>query len=406
MISTDFLHRLEEGNLEISNVHLVDVTTGLVDRDVVINISDELINRISKSVGKPRSANTTKKNTAKLWAIPGLIDSHVHLFEKHKWEDRGVVLKNFELAKDGALANITEALEVGVTCVRDVGAFSAFNNRLRDMIKTDVSRFKFRIISCGHHITMENGHMHDRGIKWDRNRRSLEELVSSEITAGADFIKVMNDDPIFNLSELKKIASVCKKMGRKFACHAFTKKTINLAFDAGADTIEHAVCYSEELCEKAIQKGVAICPTFVTACDSIDSQYIDEVSKLITDCTKQEFEEWAEFLHQHIPKTFKAGVKVIAGTDAGIFPTNFQSLPREIIHFSKLGATNLQALQSATIYAAEALDIADITGSLKLNKSADIVLLGKNPLDDFENAIRDVKIVISRGHIAINNIEV
>lgn len=404
MISTDFLHRLEDGNLEISNVHLVDVTTGLVDRDVVIKISDGLIDQISKSVEKPNPVDNTKKDAVKLWAIPGLIDSHVHLFEIHKGEQKGKFEKDFELAKVLALENIKEALKVGVTCVRDVGAYSAHNNRLRDMIETDVPQFTFRIVSCGHHITIPKGHLWERGVLWKRGKLSLKKIVLKEFANGADFIKVMNDDKIFELRELNIIALACKEKGRKFACHGFTKDTIDLAFNAGADTIEHAACYSEEFCQKVIQKDIAICPTVTAAVDTIEN--IDEVLSIYKDCKKKDFEDWANFLHQHVPKTFKAGVKVIAGTDAGTIPTNFQSLPREIIHLSRLGATNLQALRSATIYAAEALNIADRTGTLEVNKSADIVLLGKNPLDDLEKAIRDVKIVISRGHIAINNIEV
>jgi len=402
MKSTDFLHISEDGNLEISNVHIVDVTTGFIKRDVVINISNGLINHIFELVEKPRLVGNAKTNVAKLWAIPGLIDSHVHLFGIHQGTQKREFDKYFKPAKDRALSNINEALKVGVTCVRDTGAYSAYNNQFRDIVEANIPKFKFRIVSCGRHVTRPNGHWSDRGVVWDPNKCSLKELVSNELLSGADFTKVMNDDQIFDLGELKEIASVCKKMHRKFACHAFKKETINLAFNAGADTIEHAVCYSEEFCEKVIETDVIICPTFVAAQDSLEN--MTDVLNVTKDCNQKEFEDWAHLLHQHLPKTFEAGVKVIAGTDAGTVPTNFQSLPREIVHFSKLGATNLQALQSATINAAEALGIADITGSLELNKSADIVLLGKNPLPNIEKAIQDVKMVISRGHIAINNL--
>lgn len=403
MNSTKYVQISKNGNLKLSNVHLVDVVNGIINRDVIINVSNGLISKIHKAVKKTSSIGNIEKNMVELWAIPGLIDSHVHLFGIHQEAQGREFDKNFETAKILALANINEALKVGVTCVRDTGAYSAYNNQFRDIVEAKIHKFKFRIVSCGRHITKRNGHWDDRGVVWDPSTRSLERIVSNELKIGADFIKVMNDNPIFNLSELKKIASVCKRMGQKFSCHAFRKETIDLAFAAGADTIEHAACYSEEFCEKVIQKGIAVCPTVIAAIDSIEN--IDDVSSITKDCSKQEFEEWASFLHQHVPSTFKAGVKVIAGTDAGTFPTDFQSLPREIIHFSKLGATNLQALQSATINAAEALGIADITGSLEPKKSADIVLLGKNPLYNIEEAIRDVKIVISRGHIVINNLE-
>lgn len=403
MKATEFIQVASNGDLTIPNVNVVDVINGVIKYAVTIHISKGVIGEISEN-GEHQKFTKQGNNKTELWAIPGLIDSHVHLFEIHEGEDRGKLDKSesFNLAKNRALANIREALKVGVTCVRDVGAFSAYNNQLRDMIELDIREFTFRIVSCGNHITTKNGHFFDRGFVCDPNESSLEAVVLNELQTGTDFIKVMNDDPIFDLCELQIIAAACKKMKRKFSCHASTKETIDLAFNAGADTIEHAACYSEEFCNKVIQKGVFICPTFVSALDSVN--HIDDVLKVFKDCKKEDFVNWAEFLRQNLPKTFKAGVKVIAGTDAGTFPTNFQSLPREIIEFTKLGATNLQALQSATILAAEALDIAAITGSLEVNKSADLVLLGKDPIDNLEEAIRDIKMVVSRGHIVINTL--
>lgn len=399
---SEFIQVGANGDLQISSVNLVDVIHGVIKQNVKIDISKGLINEITIVDEKQEASNIEKNNTIRLWAIPGLIDAHVHLFEIHQGEDIGKFQKDFELAKNQAFANMKEALKVGVTCVRDSGAFSAFNNRIRDLVDTN-KEFTFRIISCGHHITKENGHWNDRGILWNPKKYSLKQMVHNEIEAGADYIKVMNDDPIFSLDELKTISSACKDIGRKFSCHACTRKTIDLAFDAGANTIEHAACYSDEFCERVIEKGVAIYPTAIAAVDSINN--ISEVVSLNNDCNQGDFVDWYNFLHEHLPKTFKAGVKVIAGTDAGTYPTNFQSLPREIIQLNKLGATSLQALQSATINAAEALDIDHIAGSLEINKSADFVLLGKNPLDNIEEAILDVKVVISQGCVVINNLE-
>lgn len=401
MTSNKVIQNWSVGNFTISNINLVDVFSGSVINNASIHVCDGIIKNIYKK--SELTENNNKRNNS-LWAIPGLIDSHVHLFEIHKGEKRGAIEKNFEVAKNLALSNIRDALGVGVTCVRDVGAYSAYNNRLRDIVEERPEDFRFRIVSCGHHITKHNGHWRDRGIVWDPQEISLRDIVIREFETGADFIKVMNDDPIFSTAELSVIATTCKENGRKFACHAFKKETIDCAFNAGADTIEHAVCYSEEFCEKVIEKGVAICPTIVSALDSV-KDLEDVLECVCDDCSGNEIIEWYEFLKKNLPRTFKAGVKIIAGTDAGTSPTNFQALPREIIQYKKLGATSLQALQSATINSAEALNISDITGSLEVGKSADIVILGKNPLEYFEEAIVDVKMVISRGYIVVNKID-
>ena len=379
------------GDCNISNINLVDVLSGKIRQNVSVEICKGLISKISDGEKKPVGGCEILGG---MWAIPGLIDSHVHLFEIFKGENKGKFEKRFETAKELAIENISDALSVGVTCVRDVGAYNAFNNRLRNIIEERPQDYKFRIVSCGHHITKMNGHWWDRGVVWDSHDKPLRDVVIEEIEKGADFIKVMNDNPIFNFQELIEISAICKERGKKFACHAFTKDTIDLAFNAGADSIEHAACYSEEFCQKVVEKGVAICPTIVAAIDSVKN--IEEVLNCgCEDCTKDEIIEWAAFLKENLPKMFKAGVKVIAGTDAGTFPTDFKALPREIIQYKKLGASSLQALQSATINSAEALNISNITGSLEVGKSADLVLLGKNPIEYFEDAIVDIKMVIS-----------
>lgn len=388
------------GNLQISNINVIDVINGSVKQDMSIHVRDGFIKNIVSTVEQSGSG---KEIFDKMWAIPGLIDSHVHLFEICKGEKKGSIEKDFDVAKKLALSNIREALSVGVTCVRDVGSYSAYNNRLRDIIEEEPQSYRFRIVSCGHHITKQGGHWSDRGVIWDPHQISLKDIVKRELEDGANFIKVMNDDPIFSLDELKDIATTCKEVGKNFSCHAFKRETIDRAFDAGADTIEHAACYNDEFCEKVLKKGVKICPTFVAAIDTI--QDMDEVLECICeDCTQDEITEWFEFLKENLPRTFKAGVKVIAGTDAGTFPTDFKSLPREIIQYKKLGASSLQALQSATINAAEALGVSDITGSIETGKSADLIVLGKNPLENFEDAIVDVKMVISRGYVVVDNL--
>jgi len=387
--------------LEIVNINLVDVKTGTIWPNVKIIIKDDKIYKIDK--------NYTLNNNKILstnWAIPGLIDSHVHLFEIHEGENKGRILKSefFEYKKQRAIKNINDALSVGITCVRDVGAYKAYNNKLRDMIEKDPQKYKFRIISCGNHITKKNGHWHDRGVIWDSNKCTLSEAVTNELLSGSDFIKVMNDDPIFNLSELREISTACKRMKRKFACHAFTEKTISIALMAGADTIEHAACFSEDFCQSAIINDVSVCPTLVAAIDSANPLYLKDILNFNDDCQADDFRNWKNFLLKHLPRTLKSDVRIIAGTDAGTFPTSFNSLPIELKYFCDLGASNLKALQSATINAAKALGIDNITGSLDENKSADIVILSHNPLKNLYKALSKIKIVISRGQIAFTNL--
>ena len=395
---------------EISNITIVNVKDGLVSHQQTIQIDGQSIS----AIGPAASDQILKSDIEELWAIPGLIDCHVHLFERHDDNDPDGIYRyddGYEADKYRALKNLRNALDAGITCVRDVGAYEGYNNKLRDFIEANQTDRPYRVVSCGRHITRtdkdEDPHFWDRGVAWNPKKESLKEVIYREAELGADFIKIMNDNRIFDFEELKQIVGICRELGKKLACHAFKSDTVEDAIRAGINSVEHAVCFTNELIEIALEQGTVFCPTLIAAQDSVDcqkdSKMANTLEKAITDCEKHEYIEWLDLLYAHLPTTFKSGVKVIAGTDAGIFPTNFQSLHREITSYIDHGATELQALQTATINAAEALDIDDKVGTIEVGKSADIVLLKKNPLKDLRGSLADIALVMSRGKIVLEN---
>ena len=117
---------------------------------------------------------------------------------------------------------------------------------------------------------MHGGHFCDRGIIWDRNCASIESIVEGVIKKGADFIKVMNDDRIFDDAELGAIVRTAHAMNRQVACHAFTIPQIAQAIHCGVDTIEHGYPVTAEVLQQLIDSNIALCPTLVAAVDSHD----------------------------------------------------------------------------------------------------------------------------------------
>ena len=101
-----------------------------------------------------------------------------------------------------------------------------------------------------------------------------------------------------------------------------------------------------------------------------------------------------------VGKFFKAGVPIVAGTDNGV---PVFSLYLEIETYQKLGGlTPLEAIQTATIIPARAMGMDSETGTLEVNKQADIAILDRNPLTDITN-IRTVSAVLTNGNYYVSN---
>jgi imidazolonepropionase-like amidohydrolase len=390
-------------SLIINNVYIVDVISRTITKGD-INVIDGVITSSPIPKGKHLFLEINGTN---LWAIPGLIDAHVHLFEEFDEKKLGKFSYHepYEIAKQRALRNVSQALEHGITTVRDVGAYDRRNNRLRDFLKPTDSPLKLRIVSSGSHITRMGGHWYERG-SIHAPGITLADLVRTEIKSGADCIKIMNDDIIFDLSEMREITEICHTHGIRVACHAFTKDAIQLALDAGVDTIEHGYTFDERSAELFISNPTYLCPTFVAAHDSVfpPTLEIKEVlDHVFPDCSHDEFVDWYQSLVKYIPYAYKTGVKIIAGTDAGTPPTDFGSLWRELRYYIDLGMTHLDALRSATIVAAQALGLEHEIGSLDTGKSGDILLLASNPLENLPNSLQKMTVIISQGYVVKND---
>ena len=395
-----------ERNLQLRNINILDVDSGTALLSKTIYISNGVIAGIHDHPAPVEIISKKYLDCEGIWALPGLIDSHVHLFSEpqesllddFRWNE------SYNIALNRALNNINTALNVGITTVRDAGAYSDRNNILRDYIESNLNLFPFRIISCGSPITAANGHFEEVGRVW-RKGNDLTSIIDDAIGSGADYIKVMNDDPMFTVAQLIEITNKCHSNGLVAACHAFTETSIEMALKANFDTIEHAFPFSIECAHRMASQRVNLCPTYVSAKDSVSSNLVSMmVTNSFPDCSVDELKIWKENLEAYLPIAFQHGIRVIAGTDAGTFPTDFDSIPREIASYIDLGLDPLQAIQTATIDAARALKIDKIVGSIDKGKSADIVLLGDNPLKDFKKAFNKIKGVISRGYLVTNRI--
>jgi imidazolonepropionase-like amidohydrolase len=92
----------------------------------------------------------------------------------------------------------------------------------------------------------------------------------------------------------------------------------------------------------------------------------------------------------------RAGVKMAFGTDAGVCPHGINA--RQFAFMVRYGMTPLQAIQAATVNAADLLGHSDLIGSIKAGKSADVIAVQGDPLADIK-ILENVAFVMKEGTV-------
>ena len=328
------------------------------------------------------------------WLLPGFIDAHVHLCYAHL----GTSSATDDEAMRAGAANAGAKLLSGVTTVRDVGGF----NQLNLALKAQIAREEIigpRVLASGDFLSTPDGHCS----YWARQVSGSEEVeqgARAQLAAGADLIKVMasagiadgDEDPeLMQLDEGELAAAVkeASRWGAPVAAHAHPEAAIRAAVLAGCSTIEHGTFLSESLVALMIERGVAVIPTLAVY-DRMASG-IDGDSKGTSALAQGIWKEKIPRLRAALAQGMTVGV----GTDSG---SNFPSdgYARELELMAEIGMSPAEILTAATAGNASILGISEVTGAIAPGLSADLVLLGSNPLEDISHC-RDVRMVVAAG---------
>ncbi|MCB1555328.1 MAG: amidohydrolase family protein [Xanthomonadales bacterium] len=334
--------------------------------------------------------------------LPGLIDLHVHLSHERTAQSYS---EGFRLdPEDFAFRSVPLAertLLAGFTTVRDLGGEVALS--LRDAINQGLVRGP-RIVAAGKAIATTGGHADPRnGI----NRDLLHALgypgpedgvISGPIEArravrqrykeGSDTIKITAtggvlsyaksaDNPQFQLDEIQAVVDTAHDYGYIVAAHAHGAEGIKRAVLAGVDTIEHGTYMTAEIMKLMKEHGTWYVPT-ITAGD-----YVSEKAKIegfYPEIVRPKAAKVGPQIQGTFAKAYQAGVKIAFGTDAGVFPHGQNA--REFVLMVEAGMPANEALQAATVRAAEVLRMSDDIGSLDVGKRADLVIVPGDPLQD------------------------
>jgi imidazolonepropionase-like amidohydrolase len=103
-------------------------------------------------------------------------------------------------------------------------------------------------------------------------------------------------------------------------------------------------------------------------------------------------------------KAWKAGIKLVAGTDTGYGPNSNRRMPHEVIELVTIGMLPMEAIKAATSVSAECMGIEKRTGSIRPGLEADFVAVERDPLSDVRN-LQDVLLVINNGKVVVNRLE-
>ena len=334
-----------------------------------------------------------------LTLIPGLIDAHVHMCLDPDVKDP---LSQDKPTDDEIKRQIAERAQgmllAGITTARDLGGGKWLELEVRDQINRG-ELVGTRLFCSGQPVTSVNGHCHFWGGEAD-NLEAAVAVIDRQVAHDVDLIKIMATggsltagstpaDSQFDVDEMTAMVKLAKSKGYTVAAHCHGTNGISNSATAGVTTIEHcswvgeqgwARDYDPHVVETIVANGVWISPTINAGW----RRYIGSKS----------FEGLIAGNYQEMKK---AGVKLIASTDAGIPGVYHQDLPKAIPVFAHFaGLTPVEALKSATSDCAEAIGLGDLVGRLSPGYSADIVAYASNPLDDLEVLAAPV-FVMSRG---------
>lgn len=331
-----------------------------------------------------------------LWAIPGLIDMHVHMTSDPFGRMRG---KPNPLATALISAdNLATALESGITSVRDLGAAGATGYWAKEAWQRQIL-VGARPFVAGPVIAATGGHGSWNGVEVD-GADAVRNAVRSNTAGGSDVIKLMMRSaerrPELRADELAEGVQEAHSLGLPVAVHAnFSQASIEAAVEAGCDTLEHGYALTGAIADQMHERSIALCPTIsvLTSIVSHPDEWISKGGRALVERAISQIDTARDSFR----RALQQGVTIIAGTDAGASGMGFNSLSQELEVMVEWGATELQVLRAATSDAAKGLRRGDL-GTLTVGAIADLVLLRKNPLEDVR-AYREIEIVVQSGAV-------
>jgi imidazolonepropionase-like amidohydrolase len=309
------------------------------------------------------------------------------------------------------VANGQRTMNAGFTTVRNVGAAGFADVALRDAIENgDVVGPRMRV--AGHALGITGGHCDNNLLPWEMGVSAdgvadgpweIRKKIRENDKYGADLTKFCATGGVlskgttvgaqqYTLEEMVAIVDESHRKNRRVAAHAHGTEGIIAAITAGVDSVEHASMIDEEGIRLALANG-----TFLVM-DVYVSTYILEMGEaagFLPESLDKE-RQVGQVQRDNFRKAHEAGVRMAFGSDAGVYPHGYNG--KQFAYMVQYGMTPMEAIQAATVNAAELLDWPGDVGVIEGGAYADIIAVDGNPLEDIRE-LEDVDFVMKGGAI-------
>jgi imidazolonepropionase-like amidohydrolase len=394
---------------------LIDGQSDTPKQHQLIFVRGERIEKITDgSAAIPASAKVLDLSSSTV--LPGLIDSHTHLFlwgedPAQGGYDANILKAGIALRAARATYAAKRALEQGFTTLRDLETEGAGYGDIE--IKQAIEEGTIpgpRVFGATRGISSTGGYNLEgyapelqmpKGVQIIDGPVEARKAAREQLDHGADWIKVymthrswvdkqgnLVSQPTLTVEELKAIVDETHGWGRKVACHAYNGEGLQRALDGGCDSIEHGLDMSDSQIAQMAKQGTWYCPTI--------SVYFLDWEPADTPGGKRDRAR-ASLHETSFRKAQKAHLKIVFGTDMGGIPWQ-QPIAQEFSRMVGQGMAPMDAIQSATSRAAEMLDREGELGMLAPGAYADIVAVSGDPLKNIDE-LKNVKFVMKGGTV-------
>lgn len=385
-----------EQSIIIKNKQIVEVRDGYVSASDVDGAADAEMIDLSNQ-----------------YVMAGLIDAHTHILGQQEANGREKSVTRSDPMK--ALMGIEfgmRTLRAGFTTIRNVGGQRNAIFALRDAVNQGLVMGP-RIKASGQSISPTGGHGDNNGFRDDvfahphsgicDGIAECRRAVRTQIKYGADHIKYVATGGVlsktatgtgqqFTDEEQAALVQAAHAMGRKVAAHAHGRIGLEAALRAGVDSIEHGSYLDAGTADLFVETGAYLVPTLIAG------YTVERIAKEQPDffipAVRQKALEVGPVMKNALKLAYDKGVKIAFGTDAGV--NDHGTNGYELVLMRDAGMPERAILVSATVNAADLMDLTEVTGTIEAGKEADIIASAADPLQDI-GTLMNPTFVMARG---------